>query len=204
MSASIWVNAVLALFAILNPIGNIPIFSELTEDLDPKSRFAVFNVAVLTGFGTLLVMTLTGQWIMDKVFQINILEFRIAGGILLTVIAVKYIVFPDKKTIQVEEGISKERKAIELGVVPMAVPLLVGPGSIVSGILLLNRDGYAITISAIVVVFLICWILFQLSPWISKFMGKIGRMVISRIMWIFIAAIGVHFLISGIQETFGI
>lgn len=202
MNLEILINAILALFAILNPIGNIPIFAEFTDGLDRKTRMSVFNVAVLTGYGTLLIMSMTGQWIMNNVFQIDILEFRIAGGILLTVLAVKYIVFPEKK--DVPSLSAKEHKVIELGVVPMAVPLLVGPGSIVTGILLLNRDGYLITFCAITIIFAICWILFQLSPWISRSMGKIGRLVISRIMWIFIAAIGVHFLISGIQETFHI
>jgi len=200
---TIWLNAFLALFAILNPIGTIPIFSEITEDLDKKSRFAVFNITVATAFGTLLVMTLIGQWIMNRVFQISILEFRIAGGILLTVISVKYIVFPDKKNPKKVE-ISSHQEAIELGIVPMAVPLLVGPGTIVTGILLLDRDGYLITVTAIVAVFIVSWVFIQLTPWISRLMGKIGRMVVSRILWIFMAALGVHFLLTGIQEMFGL
>jgi multiple antibiotic resistance protein len=203
MNMTIWLNAFLALFAILNPIGTIPIFSEITEDLDKKGRFAVFNVAVATAFGTLLVVPLIGQWVMNRVFQISILEFRIAGGILLTVISVKYIVFPDKKNPKKIE-ISSHQEAIELGIVPMAVPLLVGPGTIVTGILLLDRDGYLITVTAIVAVFIVSWVLIQLTPWISRLMGKIGRMVVSRILWIFMAALGVHFLLTGIQEMFGL
>ena len=204
MKISIWINAFLALFAILNPIGNIPVYADITEDLDKKSRFTLFNIAVLTGFVTLTVFTLTGRWIMSRVFQIDILEFRIAGGILLTVLSVKYIVFPSKKESYPGSPESGSQAALELGIVPMAVPLLVGPGSIVTGILLLDRDGVLVTITVLVAVFAVCWILFQLTPWISRIMGRIGRMVISRILWIFIGAIGVHFLVSGIRETFGI
>lgn len=200
MSFETFLNAALALFAILNPIGNIPLFSDLTDGLDKKSRFTVYNITVVTGFVTLLVMTLTGRWIMSVVFQIDIIEFRIAGGILLTVLAVKHIIFSENRKAPAEDG--AERKIMELGAVPMAVPLLVGPGSIVTGILLLDRDGVVITISAIVTVFLVCWVLFQLSPMINHVMGKIGRMVVSRILWIFIAAIGVHFLLSGIKDAF--
>jgi multiple antibiotic resistance protein len=200
----IWINAFLAFFAILNPIGNIPLFMEIVEDLDQRARFKIFNIVVSTGFLTLLTMTITGKWIMERIFQIDILEFRIAGGILLTVLSVKYIVFPKKETGPVIGDGDHHAKAMEMGVVPMAVPLLVGPGSIVTGILILDRDGYAVTISSIVAVFLLSWAIFQASPLISRMMGKIGRLVVGRILWIFIGAIGVHFLISGIRQIFGI
>ncbi len=199
-----WLSAFLALFAILNPIGLIPLFMDFVEPLDKKDRFRVFNVAVITGFATMATMTFTGKWILTRVFQIDILEFRVAGGILLTILAVKYIVFPQKERIDTSLGEDSTTKAMELSVVPMAVPLLVGPGSIVTGILILDRNGFIVTLTSLIVVFIVCWILFQLTPVISRLMGKIGRLVIGRVLWIFIAAIGVHLLISGIQEIFGI
>ncbi len=206
MQFDIWMNAFLALFAILNPLGIIPIFMEIVENLDRRARIKVFNVAVLTGFTTMAAMTFTGKWIMSRVFQIDILEFRIAGGILLTILAIKYIIFPQKEHVPDSTGADGDRteRAIELGIVPMAVPLLVGPGSIVTGILLLDRDGILITFTSLVAVFIVCWILFQLTPVIGRLMGKSGRLVIGRVLWIFIAAIGVHFLVSGIQEIFGV
>ncbi len=204
MKPGVWINAFLALFAILNPIGNIPIYADFVDGLDRKTRFNVFNVAVLTGFLTLTVLTLSGRWIMSRVFQIDILEFRIAGGILLTVLAVKYIVFPSKKEHYSESEESGKKQIMETAIVPMAVPLLVGPGSIVTGILLMNRDGVLVTLTVLIAVFAVCWGMIQLTPWISRIMGRIGRMVVSRILWIFIGAIGVHFLLSGIKETFGI
>jgi multiple antibiotic resistance protein len=195
-----WIHAVLALFAIVNPIGNLPVFSEMTEDLDIKSRQSVFRIATLTGLVTLLVMTLTGKWIMSSVFQIDILEFRIAGGLLLTLIAMKYIVFSAARgAIHTSQTL---QEIINLGAVPMAVPLLVGPGSIVTGILILDRDGYLITISAILAVFLFTWGLLFVSPWINRLLGKVGSIVVSRVLWIFLAAIGVHFLLTGIREYF--
>lgn len=195
-----WLHSVLALFAVLNPVGNLPLFLELTEDLDDKSRRAVFKVAIGTGFLTLLVMTLLGRWVMTTVFQINIMEFKVAGGILLTVLAVKYIAFPQAK--KKHDIQASKLESMNLGAVPMAVPLLVGPGSIVTGILILNRSGYAVTIGAIVSVFFLIWFFLLLSPLISRLLGRLGRLVISRILWIFLAAIGAHFLLSGISEYF--
>lgn len=204
MTFDIWMKAFLALFAILNPIGNIPIFVDFVDGLDFRTRFRVFNVATLTGFITMVMMTFTGKWIMSRVFQIDILEFRIAGGILLTILAVRYIVFPPhERTIGGDPG-NNANRAMELSIVPMAVPLLVGPGSIVTGILLLDRDGPLVSITSLTAVFFFCWILFQLSPFIGRLMGKVGRLVVGRVLWIFIAAIGVHFLVSGIQQLFGV
>ena len=99
MDFNLWLKAFLALFAILNPIGNIPLFADFVDGLSRRTRTRVFNVATLTSFVTMAAMTFSGKWIMSRVFQIDILEFRIAGGLLLTILAVRYIIFPPKETI---------------------------------------------------------------------------------------------------------
>ncbi len=192
-------NAFLALIAILNPITVVPMYAELTKDLDKASRNKLFNTAVLAGFFTLLVLMYTGQWVMQYVFQIHMAEFRIAGGILLLVLAIKQIVFYDPLEYQ-----STPAKAMEMGVVPMAVPLLVGPGSIVTAILILDRDGWFVAGLALVCTFLVCFVTIRASVWISRVLGRLGTLVVARILWIFIAAIGAHFLIAGISEVFGV
>ena len=192
-------NAILALLAILNPITVVPMYSELTKDLAKADRNKLFNIATAAGFFTLLLLTFTGRWVMEFVFQIHVAEFRIAGGILLTVIAIKQIVFYNPDEYHANPG-----KIMEMGVVPMAVPLLVGPGSIVTGILILDRDGWFIAILAVLVNFLIAFAVIRFSPLLARVMGRYGTLVIARILWIFIAAIGAHFLISGISEVFGV
>ncbi len=199
-----WINAFLALFAILNPVGLIPIFAEYIGDLDNRTRFKMFNVCVLTAFVTMAIMTLTGRWLLSQVFQIDIQVFRITGGLLLTILAVRYIIFPTREAPQYAHNIDKSAQAMEFAVVPMAVPLMVGPGSIVTGILLLDNYGYLMTFSSLAAVFILCWGLFQLTPWFSRLMGKVGRLVISRVLWIFIGALGVQYLVTGIQNFFRI
>lgn len=192
-------NAFLALLAILNPITVVPMYAELTKDLPTADRNRLFNTAVAAGFLTLLVLTFTGRWVMQYVFQIHVAEFRIAGGILLTVIAIKQIVFYDPEEYHVNPG-----KVMEMGVVPMAVPLLVGPGSIVTGILILDRDGWFVASLAIVLNFAIAFAVIRSSPLLARVMGRFGTLVVARILWIFIAAIGAHFLISGVSEVFAV
>lgn len=201
MDIDVWLNAFLALFAILNPLGNMAIFADFTEDLSRRDRFRVFNVAAFTGLVTLLVMSLAGSWIMTAIFQIEIDEFRIAGGIILTVLSVRYIVFPPARE---AAGQRNQESVMQMGVVPMAVPLLVGPGSIVTGILILDRDGVLVSVTATFVVFLVVWGLLQISPAINRLIGTVGRLVIGRVLWIFIGAIGISFLTTGISGVFNL
>jgi len=133
------------------------------------------------------------------VFQIHVAEFRIAGGILLTVLAVKQIAFYNPEEYQASPG-----KVMEMGIVPMAVPLLVGPGAIVTSILVLDRDGWLIASLALLVNLAVAWVVVRFSPVLSRLMGRFGTLVIARILWIFIAAIGAHFFLTGISEVFGI
>jgi len=192
-------NAILALLSILNPITVVPMYSELTRDLGKKDRNRLFDTAVVVGFATLFILMFTGRWVMEAVFQIHVAEFRIAGGILLIVIAVKQIAFYDPEEYHTSPG-----KVMEMGIVPMAVPLLVGPGAIVTSILVLDRDGWIIASLALLANLVIAWVVVRFSPVLSRLMGRYGTLVIARILWIFITAIGAHFLITGISEVFGV
>jgi multiple antibiotic resistance protein len=196
---STWLNAFLGLFAILNPLGNIGLFVENTASLNRRERFRVFNLTSLAAFATLLLLTLFGKWIMVHVFGISIQEFKIAGGVLLTVIAVQRILFSKKAGRESEGG-----DVYEQAVVPMAVPLLVGPGAIATSLLIYDRDGPVVSIGSLVAVSLVTWGILQASHFLKRIMGKFGVMVVSRILFIFIAAIGVRFLLSGLSEYFGI
>lgn len=192
-------NAIIALFSILNPITVVPMYADLTRTLDAKSRNRLFDTAAVAAFLTLLVLTFTGRWIMEFVFQINVAEFRIAGGIILIVIAIRQIAF-----YKPEEPHTDPERTMEMGVVPMAVPMLVGPGAIVTSILILDRDGWIISLIALGVNFVVSWAIIRLSPTLSRIMGKFGTLVVARILWIFIGAIAVNFLVNGISTVFGL
>lgn len=85
--------------------------------------------------------------------------------------------------------------------VPLAVPLLVGPGAVVTAILVLNRDGMLIATSSIVAVFGAAWVILQASGLLHRLIGRLGSLALSRILQIFIGAIGAHFLMSGLRES---
>ncbi len=193
------ISSVISLFAILNPVGLIPVYEELLTDVPQQQRPGLYGVTTLTGFLTLVTLTFTGRFIMDSVFHISIDEFRIAGGIILTVLGVKRVVFHAHEHHEVSST-----NLAELGAVPMAVPLLVGPGSIVTGILVLDREGPLVALVSVVISFLIVVGVFALSSTLFRILGRLGILVIGRILYIFIAAIGVHFLLGGIGNHFNL
>lgn len=193
------VNAFLALLSIINPITVVPLYAQLTESMDKPQRSKFYRNSVLTAFITLAVLMFTGKWVMQYVFQIHVAEFRLAGGILLTIVAVKNIAF-----YRPEEYHARADQVMEMGIVPIAIPLLVGPGALVTGILVINRFGWLVASLAVLGNFLLAWVVVHNSILLGRLMGHTGTMVISKILWIFIAAIGAHFMLSGISEVFGI
>lgn len=181
-------RATLALFIIVDPFGNIPVFIGLTEKMEVPQRRRVFRSAALTGFVLLVIFALAGQQIL-AFFGISLYSFMIAGGILLLIIAIKLLIEG--------EWWSPESSLESLSAVPIAVPLLVGPGAITATILNLQEFGIPITLAAVIIVFLIVWVVLRLVEPINRVLGKSGSSVIARIMALFIAAIAVQYIITG-------
>ncbi len=182
-------RATLALFIIVDPFGNIPVFIGLTEKMDAEQRRRVFRSATLTGFVLLVIFALAGQQILTF-FGISLYSFMIAGGILLLIIAIKLLIEG--------EWWNPEGSLESLSAVPIAVPLLVGPGAITATILNLQEFGIAITLVAVIIVFLIVWIVMRAVEPVNKVLGKSGSQIIARVMALFIAAIAVQYILTGI------
>lgn len=165
--------------------------NRLTEKLNKNQRRCVFRSATLTGFFLLLVFALTGQWILTF-FNISIYSFMIAGGILLLVIAVKLLIEGEWH----EPAGSLEN----LSAVPIAVPLLVGPGAITTTIFNLQEFGIIVTLLSVIVVFVFVWVILRLIDPVHKFLGKSGSSIIARIMALLIAAIAIQYMIDGVTH----
>ncbi|MBK5133632.1 MarC family protein [Candidatus Bathyarchaeota archaeon] len=118
-------TAILTLFVIVNPLGNIPLFVSLTNKMNENQRKNVFNTASIVAFVLLLIFAFTGQEVFS-VFGISIYSFQISGGILLLIIAIRIIV--SGRVLDLDDSPES------VGVVPIAMPLLVGPGAITTTI----------------------------------------------------------------------
>jgi len=184
------IKAVISLFIVVDPLGNIPIFISLTDEMSKAERKRTFQRATVTGAVLLFFFALLGQQIF-VLFGISMRSFMIAGGILLLLIAVKMLV--------TGEWERTEGSPESIGVVPMAIPLLVGPGAITTTILNIRIFNLTITILSILIVFFAVWVILRFIDPIYKLLGKAGSMVISRVMALIMAAIAVEYILNGIQ-----
>lgn len=186
-------KAIIALFIIVDPLGNIPIFIGLTQKLDDKQKSKVFNTATIVGIILLLIFALAGQEIF-MLFGLSIYSFEIAGGILLLIISIRILISGS-----LHENVESPES---LGAVPIAMPLLVGPGAITATIFNLQAYGIVITILSVLIVLAITWVILRFIGKIYRFLGTAGSLVIARVMALIIAGIAVQYIISGITSSF--
>jgi len=184
-------KGIISLFIIVDPLGNIPIFISLTENMQKAERRKVFRTATLTGLFLLLAFALAGQWILI-LFGITLYSFMIAGGILLLIIAVRLLITGGLR----EEDASPE----SVGAVPIGCPLLVGPGAITTTILNLQSSGIVVTTVSVLVIFALVWFILRFIDPIYRFLGKTGSLVISRVMALLIASIAVQYILEGLKH----
>jgi len=187
------VKGVIALFIVVDPFGNVPIFVSLTEKMDREERRKAFHTATLVGLVLLLFFAMAGREVLNF-FGITIYSFMIAGGILLLIIAVRLLISGGwQETMTSPESV---------GAVPIGVPLLVGPGAITTTILTLQTSGVIVTLVAVIINFGLVWGVLHFIDPIYRFLGKTGSTVIARIMAMFIAAIAVGYVLEGLRYYF--
>jgi multiple antibiotic resistance protein len=182
-------KAAIALFIIVDPFGNIPIFVGLTDKMTDVPRRKVYNTATLVGFVLLLVFAFTGQEILN-IFGLSIYSFEVAGGLLLLIIAIRILISGS-----MHENIDSPES---IGAVPIAMPLLVGPGAITTTIFNLQAYGTVTAILAVVIVLSLTWVILRFINRIYGFLGKTGSLVIARVMALFIAAIAIQYILTGV------
>jgi len=183
-------KATISLFIVVDPFGNIPIFIGLTSNMDSGRRAKAFRMAVITGFILLMIFAIAGRWVL-QIFNITLYSFRIAGGILLLFLALELLM---------KEKVYAKISPEESGAVPLGVPLLVGPGAITATIINLESVGFSATMIAVAIVCIITWIVLKFIEPIHKLLGKVGSMVVSKVMAMLLAAIAIQFILEGISE----
>jgi len=194
-----YVEAILALFAIVDPIGNIPILLDIAEHTPNGQSQKAFNTAVTVGVLILLIFSFAGNAILNHIFHIELADLQLAGGILLLIIAIDHLIFGSLRRSVKVNGVFTP---YDIGCVPLACPLLAGPGAMVTSLTTLESSGPAKAIIAIAVVFGILWLIMRFIQPIHRFLGRLVCTVFSKVMCLFIAAIGVHMIMSGLQHYF--
>ncbi len=196
-----FIRAVISIFAIVNPVGNLPIFLGLTENAGPAERRRVFRLASIVALCIIVAMALGGKYLLHDVFNITFDEFRIGGGMLLIAIAlVRILSRSDKRMPLAPQQAVQEQTRIAVS--PIASPLLVGPGSIITVMLIANNQGVLYALAASAVCFVLVALILHYAELAFRIMGPVGSMALGRVMDIFIMAIGVHFIVQSLLVVF--
>lgn len=189
-------------FAIMNPIANTPVFLGLTASDTPQQRTRVAIKALVTTFVIIAVFSLLGKGIFH-LFGITLPAFRIMGGILVALIGYHMLQGSPSEVHQPsgEPGEDDMETALSVAVTPLAIPILGGPGTIATAMNYASAGGMmemVITLVAFAVLCLITFIFFVFGERLVRFLGTEGLNVITRLMGLILAVIGVQMLIGGI------
>jgi multiple antibiotic resistance protein len=178
------------LFIVIDAFGNLPFLISAGQDMDRRQQRKVVNYAVLTATIVGLVFLFLGQFILN-VMGIAVEEFAIAGGIVLMVLSIRYMMTGHMVTVVKEELVA---------VVPIGTPLTVGPATIATLLLLAGKFPLYMVLVSFILNMLITWIIFFLSQKIARFMGQGGLTAISRVFSLLLAAIAVSMVIGGLKS----
>ena len=203
----------ITLITMVNPLAVIPAFVALTEGISRAGRARVAFVAAMASIVVLTIFLIAGNWVF-QFFGITVPAFQIMGGIIFFTNALRTLVQDDERrayniggTKRMEEhDVEKaEEDPSSVAVVPLAVPMLSGPGAITSTMLLVNLyprldQKIAVTI-AIVGVGLVSWLVLLAAMPLSRMIGDRGRAVFTKVMALLLGAIGVQFIINGLKPV---
>ena len=195
----------IGLLAIVNPLGAVPIFVALTSGAIEAERKKIAKIVVMAVMIILFVALLFGDLLL-RFFGITIHSFSVGGGILILLMAISMlqakISAVSHTAEEAREGASKESVAV----VPLAMPLLAGPGAISTVVLYAHKNPsvahYTIMGLDILIVGVLLWAVLQLVPWISRHISQTGINIFTRIMGLILAAIAVEIIASGLKGLF--
>jgi len=192
------VASIVTLFVILDPIGVLPFFLGLTQGISVAQRGRLATKAVLIAMALLLIFAYLGDAILIFL-GIQIYDFEIAGGILLLIFAVRDALSNEPLGAKESSEVGKSGMIESIAVIPIATPLLAGPGSLTTVMLLTKEQfGLATSLVAILVNCLLAWSALRLSSKINERVGPTGLMIIGKVMDILMAAIAVSYLTRGV------
>jgi multiple antibiotic resistance protein len=194
-----------AVFFVVDPIATVPVFVTMTQQDSNEKKARMARKACLVACCVLVFFALFGS-VVFKMFALTLAAFKIAGGILLMLTAMDMLRSKQAQTRTSEEEIKEASAKNDIAIVPLAMPMLAGPGSIATVMVLTaesKRWWQLIPILAsIVLTLVIAYALLRGATFIDRLLGRTGRAVFERVMGLILAALAVQFVIDGIREGF--
>lgn len=207
------VNLFVTLFALLDPVGNLPIFAAATAGATLRQRVSVSALICLFAAAFLAFFLFTGLWLL-QFFGISLAAFRIAGGILLLLLGLDMAredflaTFADKDAANdLKDVRGYARRRFQRLVVPFAIPLMIGPGAI-SAIIIqageaekIGPVGTAAALVAIAAACVVSFVSFALTGPISRVLGDVGLAIVVRVLGLILCALAIQFILMGLGEA---
>jgi len=181
------------LLVAIDPLGVIPLYLGMTEGMTPSQIRRVVSLTMATALTLALAFLFLGKWVF-VFLGISVDDFKIAGGIILLLVALKMVL----------SGHESEKVIWDqtVGVVPLGVPLIVGPASITTMLILSDTHGLVPTFASLIANLVIVALVFAFSRAIARVLGTGGMTALSKIVGLFLAAIAVMMMRVGIQGAF--
>lgn len=188
-----FITAFLPLFIAIDVIGILPAFISMTDGTELQAKRKVVLQAVVTSLAVGILFVLAGQYIFNFL-GISMSDFKVAGGVLLFLFSVK--------DLTVSEGERKQILDPHLGIVPIGMPLIAGPGVLTSMLLMVPSQGQGLVIGAYAINILLVLAVFWYSHFIIKFIGEATAKAVGKLFAIFLGAIGVMMIRNGFFEYY--
>lgn len=197
----------IALLAIVNPIGAIPFFISFTSGFNAAERRRTIRVSAFSAFAVIAVSALAGLRIIEF-FGISVASFQVGGGTLLLISSLQMLHAQPAETSQeeVSEGAERAGAGASIAVVPLTIPLLTGPATISTMIIYAERSSHWWQLGTLVlygvVIGVAVYLAFMASGRIARVLGRTGINVMTRLMGLILAAMAVEIMASGLAQLF--
>lgn len=200
-----FVAVFITFFAVIDPIGTVPVFIAVTQKYDPKTRRRIALLATLVSACVLLFFVGVGEIILDAL-SIPLAAFQVSGGIVLFLFALNMI-FGDSKPEEEIKMLKKSHK--ETAIFPLAIPSIASPGAMLAAVLLTKNSIYSLsqqvqTALTMLSVLLLAYLLMLLGGGITRVIGSSGASVVSRVMGLILSAIAANHILGGILDYYRI
>jgi len=201
------VVALSAIFFVIDPLANVPIFLSITVGYTPEQRRSIALRAALATMLVLSIFALAGGVIFEA-FGISLGAFKIAGGLMLLLMAIDMMRAQPSATKTSPEEQAESRERDDVAIFPMAIPMLAGPGAIASVMVLMSRAAWrpvptAMVFVAIAITCLVAWLLMRSAANAERFLPKTLLRAFERVMGLLLAAVAVEFIAGGVRDMIG-
>lgn len=193
-----------AVFVIVDPLGTVPIFLGLTPNDSPEKKREMARRACLVAWALLTTFALGGSLIF-QVLGVTLSAFKVAGGLLLLLTAIDQLRAQPTRTRTTSEEVHEGAAKDDVSIVPLAIPLLAGPGSIATCMMLMSRAKTVAHAGAVLVAIALtlgcAYLAMYASDRIARILGTTGRLIAERLIGLVLAAIAAQFILDGVLEA---